>query len=141
MIKKSLAAVALVFVIIFAGSQSNVAEASDIYIGEFDSYKARNHFVHNKAIFGDIDGYLASNFVSGNYDTITCYVNVFHSGSHDKNGWIGYVIYNFKRGIKNNWTVQFSSFGINFRYDNPNRYSYLTTFESNLLNYILDNYE
>lgn len=140
MIKKTIAAVALAFMIIFAGSQSNVAEASEIYIGEFDSYKSRNHFVYDWIKkFGRIDGYLISNAVEGNYSTIICRVNLYVS---NKDEAIGYIVYDFRRGIKNNWSVKFRSFGYGgIAHDDIYRYSDLTIFESKLLNYILNNYE
>ena len=65
MIKKSLTVVALAFMIIFAGSQSNVAEAEKIYIGYMGDFI--NGYEHMNG-----DGYLLSDTVKGNSDTIIC---------------------------------------------------------------------
>ena len=129
MIKKIIAAVALAFMIIFAGSQSNVAEAEHIYIGYFDSagdYWGKGY-----------TGYLVSDSVGKNLDSIFCTVVL-----KENPGVL--CLFDFYTE-KNTWWFVLTTYGqdklggggIKFR---P-AYVVWDGFDGKLLNYILNNYD
>lgn len=120
--KKFLAVVFLAFMFAFIGSQSNVAEAENIYIGEFDSYTP---------IKGD--GYLDSYSVRGNASIIVC--DVYVSSQYGR----VVVEYVFRKGISGRWTVQYTVVGASGGGTSIVQ-NELTPFEKKLLNYILNNY-
>ena len=124
MIKKSLTVVALAFMIIFAGSQSNVAEAEKIYIGYMGDFI--NGYEHMNG-----DGYLLSDTVKGNSDTIICNLIINRSDGEGEYP----AEYTFKKGLKR-WSSVTRNYGW-LRVPNCS----LTDFDKKLLNYILNNYE
>lgn len=125
MIKKYLASAILVFMIIFAGSQSNVAEAEQIYMGYYEAWDGNILIRKGQA-------YLMSNSVRGNPNMIQCDL-VFLENENDSP--IFPLTLTFKKGLKR-WFVHKKCSGYR-----PSTWNELTNFESNLLNYILNNYE
>lgn len=92
MIKKSLTVVTLAFMIIFAGSQNNVAEAEagEIYMGYFQNevrYRGDDYFC------GDL--YLLSGTVRGNSNMIICLTNLYKEGN-----LCARIQFTFKKGLK-----------------------------------------
>ena len=124
MIKKSLAAVALAFMIIFVGSQSNVAEAEAVYIGYMGDFL--NGYEHLNG-----DGYLLSDSVKGNSNVIICRLIIKRSNGNGEYP----AEYTFKKGLK-----RWSSVTKNYGWLRCPNYA-LTDFDKKLLNYILNNYE
>lgn len=126
MIKKYFAAVSLAFMLVFAGSTGNVAEAREVYIGEFDSLEG----------IADVkgDAYLDSTSVRGNSSIIIC--DVYVSWEYGR-----FVAeYTFRKGLRSRWSVQFTYRGMGGGGSSVATYD-LSPFEKKLLNYILDNYE
>ncbi|MBQ3450801.1 MAG: hypothetical protein IJL14_06685 [Selenomonadaceae bacterium] len=129
MIKKSLTVVALAFMIIFAGSQSNVAEAKEIYMGYFEFRRGPSPTRENLPLRGDL--YLLSDTVQGNSNMIVCLTNFYQEGNLS-----GRIRFTFKKGLKR-WAVnrKMGSYKNDvFTYD-------LTDMDEKILNYILNNYE
>ena len=130
MIKKSLAAVALVFVIIFAGSQSNVAEAKEVYIGTFgnrwiDFLKGKDCYLWDNSV--RMNSYSVHNSM-----LIQCSTGVTNFGRLD---------FTFRRISTKDWVFMFS-FGNSFGGGNSGVINVnWNDVEGKLLSYILNNYD
>ena len=117
--------------IIFLGSQNNIVQAKNIYIGYFDSVDFSSV---GSAPMNLGNGYLIDGSVKGNSNTIVC--AVCFDGEHN-NVW---CTFKFVKGLKRwSYNVTISGMGGGFRTGLRNVSN--SRFDGKLLNYILDNYE
>jgi len=134
MIKKYLVAVMLAFMIIFAGSQNNVAEANKIYIGTFGSNWAS--FLRFKDLYLFDDTIKGNSYSVNNSTIIQCIAVVTDFGQ---------LHITFRRVSTKNWVFMYS-FGSGWGGGGGGGTSDVINVDWNdvegkLLKYILNNYE
>ena len=130
MIKKSLAAVALVFVIIFAGSQSNLAEARNIYIGTFGNNWY--HALKGKDCYLIDDSVTRDSYSVHNSTIIQCATGVTDFGQ---------LNFTFRRVSTKDWAFIWSFAGLGGGGSSGVINVDWNDVEGKLLRYILNNYD
>ena len=130
MIKKSLTVVALAFMIIFSGSQSNIAEANKVYIGTFGSNWAT--FLRFKEL------YLFDDSIKGNSYSVNTSLIIQCAASVSD---LGVLNFTFRRVSTKDWVFMYSFSGGGTGITSGVTNVDWNDIDGKLLKYILNNYE